>query len=102
MYRLKLKISGRAKFQTQAPIKRWTEIIEDLWNKLSQIQNKKKLYSDERLKSECVNQQFGKAEDSESDTDTWVNKSTSDVEKSIVIEKDKISQNECEFLNLKL
>ena len=91
MYRLKLKISGRAKFQTQAPIKRWT-----------QIQNKKKLYSDERLKSECVNQQFGKAEDSESDTDTWVNKSTSDVEKSIVIEKDKISQNECKFLNLKL
>ena len=92
-----MKVKELANLQTQVSstaVERWTEIIEDLWNKLPHIRDKE-LYNNEQLKSECMNQQFGEAEESESDNETWVNTFTSNEEKS---EKGKISQNQGKLL----
>lgn len=99
LYRLKIKVRGNAKILTEIFVEGWTEIIDDIWNKLPHIQDKEELYNSENLNFGCVNQQLGEAEESDNDNETWPNKSVPDVDKSIIIEKGKISRNECKLIN---
>lgn len=63
---------------------KWTEIIEDLWKHLPHFQDVEDLYDDNCLKLNCVTLQFGDGEESESDSETWLQQNTSDTEDSLV------------------
>ena len=70
---------------------KWTEIIEDLWKvHLPHFQDEVKVYDDHCLKFDCVTLQYGDDEESESDSETWLDYNTSDMEDSIV----KVSETE--------
>ena len=64
--------------------RKWTEIIEDLWKvHLPHFQDEVKLYDDNCLKFDCVNLQYGNDEESDSDSETWLDQNTSDMEDSV-------------------
>lgn len=64
--------------------RKWTEIIEDLWKvHLPHFQDEVKLYDDNCLKFDCVNLQYGDDEESDSDSETWLDQNTSDMEDSM-------------------
>ena len=95
-----------AHVQTQSAttaVKKWTEIIEDLWKHLPHFQDEEELYDDNCLKFDCVNLQFGDGEESDSDSETWLHHNTSDMEESLVEvdeTKRKMSQDDRKlFLN---
>ena len=59
---------------------KWTEFIEDLWKvHLPHFQDEVKVYDDNCLKFDCV--YYGDDEESESDSETWLDK---DIEDSVV------------------
>ena len=83
--------------QSSAAKEKWTEIIEDLWKKhLPHFQDEEKLYDDNCLKFDCVTLQFGDREESDSDSETWLHKNTTDMKDSRV--KVNETEEECELI----
>ena len=58
---------------------KWTEIIEDLWKvHLPHFQDEVKVYDDNCLKLDCVTLQYGDDEESESDSEPWLDQDIED------------------------
>ena len=73
---------------------KWTEIIEDLWKHLPHFQDEEELYDDNCLKFDCVTLQFGDGEESDSDSETWLDQNTLDMEDS---DEEVTKTEECEL-----
>ena len=92
--RLKIKVTVITHSQVQSsPTKenKWTEIVEDLWKCLPHFQHEERLYDDRCLKIDC------EAEESESDSETWLHQSTTEVEDLSAEVKE--TKEECELTN---
>ena len=72
--RLKITVTTMIRSQLQKSLvaNKWTEVIEDLWESLPHFQNKE-WYEESCLKLNCVTLQFGEAEESDNDSETWPN-----------------------------
>lgn len=76
-----------AQLQSKNPPNKWSEVIEDLWEHLSHFKDKEKLlpYDENCLKLDCITLQFVDGEDStSSDSVTWLDQKTLDMDESLV------------------
>ena len=84
--RLKIKVKDMACPQVKDPSageNKWTEIIEDLWKvHLPHFQDEVKVFDDNCLKFDCVT--YGDGEESDSDSETWLDHNIPDMEDSVV------------------
>ena len=91
-----------AQSQSQNPLDKWSEIIEDLWEHLSHFKDKENflsLYDDNCLKLDCITLQYVDGQEStSSDSITWLHQNTSDMEDSHVETDEAVSQSKFIFL----